>query len=86
MAKQSKGAAMQDFIVFGRLGQFIVKDDSWINAIQSVSLHTDTFTRDWNSYMLDNFSDKIKARLLRESARLPRIDFGISTAACTSAE
>jgi hypothetical protein len=75
---------MQDFIVFGRLGQYIVEDDSWISAIQSVFLQTESSARDWNSYKLDNFNDKIKARLLRESARLPRIDFGIPTAACTS--
>ncbi len=66
---------MSTYIVFGKLGQYIVSAESWVRAIQSVLEHTDTlgqcFAADnWTAHRLSNYNPAMRARLIAESVSI----------------
>jgi len=52
------------FIVFGRLGQYIVNAESFIRAIQAVIIETNTVALDWNCHALKGYPEKYQAKIL----------------------
>jgi hypothetical protein len=61
---------MQDFIVFGKFGQFIVTAETWVRAVQVVVSQTNAYARDCYAHDLSGYNEKLRKRLLRESKRL----------------
>ena len=58
---------MQDkFIVFGRLGQFVVTAESFIRAIQAVIAETNTIAYDWNCHNLSGYPKKYQDKILAD--------------------
>ena len=66
---------MRKYIVFGKLGQYIVSAESWVRAIQAVLEHTDNigqpFAADyWQAHQLAHYNPTIRAKLVRDSVAI----------------
>lgn len=57
----------EKYIVFGKLGQYIVTAESWVRAIQIVIAKTDSVAFDWNSHIFNSYPEKLQIRIINDS-------------------
>lgn len=58
---------MQQYIVFGALGQCVVSAETWVRAIQAAIEALGGFAADWTAHRLSTYPEHLQQRLLRES-------------------
>lgn len=61
---------MQQYIVFGSLGQCIVSAETWVRAIQAAIEALGGFAADWTAHRLSSYPAHLQARLIRDSVAL----------------
>jgi hypothetical protein len=59
--------AMQQYIVFGALGQCVVSAETWVRAVQAAIECVGGFAADWTAHRLSTYPAHLQARLVRES-------------------
>ena len=58
---------MKTYVVFGKLGQYMVDAESLVRAVQTAMLHAGGFAKDWTAHVLASYPDHLQIRLLRET-------------------
>jgi hypothetical protein len=54
------------FLVFGKLGQFIVLAENYTRAIQKVISETDTTATNWNCHIFKSYPQKLQTKILND--------------------
>ena len=54
------------YLVFGKLGQYIVSAESYVRAIQSVIAETNSVAFDWKCHIFNSYPEKLQTKIVND--------------------
>lgn len=54
------------YLVFGKLGQYIVSAESYVRAIQAVITETNSVAFDWKCHIFNSYPEKLQAKIIND--------------------